>query len=65
MMDADALPPVDLEALTANYGGANAVVARLLFIAEQAEQDSLKLDALKVGELVQKLVMLTPVRSCC
>ena len=41
------LPPVDLEALIANYGGGNACLHRLLFIAEQAESEALKLDALR------------------
>ena len=49
MMDSsDSLPPVDLEALISNYGGGNACLHRLLFIAEQAAHDeSLSLDALK------------------
>lgn len=49
MMDADSLPPVDLEALIANYRGGNACLHRLLFIAEQTDQESLHLDALKAA----------------
>ena len=53
MTPTDALPPVDLEALTSNYSG-NACLNRLLFIAEHAAQESLKLDALKVAANILK-----------
>jgi|AntAceMinimDraft_5_1070358.scaffolds.fasta_scaffold26050_2 hypothetical protein len=53
MMDTDALPPVDVEAIVASYSG-NACIRRLLFVAERSDHEALRLDALRAAADILK-----------